>query len=363
MTKSRSRARVGVGDTHGESKKEDVEMKTNEKKTGAVGAPESGAPVGGLLASQGLLATAWVMLQPELSALPVEALLASPAEPFKAFAASEKLLSRVKKPELLARLAKLPSDEVQAGLVEAFEASIRAYQWVAIRPDGEEAGPKVDPELKERADTLYDRMYSVCAFTLEGNAAVEATLAGLTGKKSYAGLIKGLLALAEIETEYAEILADQKFKHRPSDPKDAVEVAEAVLAQVAGSEAAPEQLRRAFTHMRRLYEEVAAVLYFFERKHRDAHFVPTLRAATRARRRGTKAPSGEAAAKDGEGGDAGARGSAGRRKTPAAATSAASAPASGAPVASSTPAAAGEAEAVAPSPSSATPGPVATATG
>lgn len=312
-----------------------VEMKT--KKSAAAkstrgteveaGAPEGdGAPTnGGVYANRGTLLAAWLSLQPELSALVVEELEASPAETFKAFSAADKLLVRAKKPEVLARIAKQPADEVRPGLVEAFEAAIRAYQWVAIRPAGEEGGPKVDPELRARAEDLYERMYSVCAFTLEGNSKVEAALEALEGKKSYSGLIKGLFALAEIETEHAAILADQKFKHRASDPKDAVEVAEQVLAQVASSEAAPEQLRRAFTHMRRLYEEVAAVLYFFERRHRDAHFVPTLRAATRARRRAAAAGASNDAGK-GDGKATKAGGTAGAGGTDKKAASAAASP-------------------------------------
>jgi hypothetical protein len=234
-------------------------------------------------------------LLPSYAAIPEDALRRVPRESMAIRVLVKALIARAEQPGLAVARAELPASQVSPRLVTELEDALDGYEH-ALRLPVEVRPPRVPPELRSRAEAHYDRMKAVCEFVLGEETEARPELDAVPHRGSYEGLIQGLEKLAELELAWASTLDDLTIRHQKDDAEVALELADALTAALAADSlrvAGPPLVRRAFTHLVHVYDELAAVVEFLSRKDPRRQRPPSLFSVGRTRK-GAAGPKPEA---------------------------------------------------------------------
>ena len=237
-------------------------------------------------------------LRERLAQVP-EASLAPPKADVKLAAlAALAVADRLAPPEVRARFARLPREELDPKNLD----DLRDAAWAAWHAKGEldsavaSAGESpLPPELAEQAQALREKMLRVARYWLEDDAAVIGMLATMGRRKGNSELPGDLSKLSKLYRErQATLQADLKFySAADADLADRLASQAAELSGTRKTEAqqrGAEQVARAFALLSQIYDEVrAAGLYLFRREPNAAELFPALSSVSAGRGRPKKA--------------------------------------------------------------------------
>ena len=236
-------------------------------------------------------------LEPRLFALDREKLVPPHADVKLAAMAALGVADRVAPPEVRARFARLPREELDPKHLDDLRDAAWAAWHAKSQLDAAVAGasePPLPGELVERAAALKERMLRVLRYWLEDDAGVTKQLAPLGRRKGSAELAADLLKLAGLYREKKSII-EADVKHYRTDDADQAEQLSAEAAKLSGARRAEAEARggelvsRAFSLLLQIYQEVRAAGLYLYRNENAAELFPALTGQVAPRKR--KAPA------------------------------------------------------------------------
>jgi hypothetical protein len=193
-------------------------------------------------------------------------------------------------PEVHARFARLPKEELDLGCVDGLESACFAtlYALGEARAAGALATDiKVPPETAAEAAKVEGRMQAVCEYYLSDDEEIKPELDRLRPGTGNRDIANDLLGYARIYDLRAEVVKADSKNYRPDDAAKARELAGKIIQALSASmtpkaRVAYDRYVRAWTWLNQRYDEVrVAGLWLYRREARKEQRFPSLFAAAR----------------------------------------------------------------------------------
>ncbi len=193
-------------------------------------------------------------------------------------------------PEVKARFARLPEEELDRACITGLEAACFAtlYALAEARAAGAlESNARIAPEIAAEAAEVEARMQALCEYHLQDDPEIGPELNRLRPGSGHRDLANDLLGYARIYDLRADVVKSDQKRYRPTDAERARELAGIYIqalsaAMTPRARAAYDSYARAWTLLRSRYDEVrAAGLWLFRADPACEERFPSLFAAAR----------------------------------------------------------------------------------
>ena len=239
-------------------------------------------------------------LDTRLKALDPERLVTPRVDPKLAAMAALGVADKLAAPEVRARFARLPKEELDHAHLDDLRDAAWAAWHAKSQVDAALAAPgetSLPAAAVEAGLQLKERMIRVLRYYFETDADIVKALAPLGRRKTNAELPQDLAKLAKLYRERKGVIEADKMHYRAGDADEADAIAaqstQANAARRAGIEGRGQELvSRTFTLLLQIYEEIrAAGLYLFRRENASELF-PSLTSLPSPRGRPRKSAAG-----------------------------------------------------------------------
>lgn len=283
-------------------------MKTSKKPQITPQTPTHSPPIYGPAAGKKALEA----LAPALEAIPEREIVTLRVDVEAATYAALGVAGFLASPQVQARFARLPKEELDMTAVTGLEAACFAtlYALAEARAAGAlETDVKVPAEIVAEAAAVETRMQTLCEYQFSDDPELKPELDRLRPGVGHRDLANDLLGYARIyDLRHAVVKADQKY-YRPGDAMRARELAGTIIQALSSAltpraRAAYDQYARAWTLLHRRYGEVrAAGTWLFRADPACNERFPSLFSAARPNggRPKKQAPASSAGGGDGAG--------------------------------------------------------------
>ena len=186
-------------------------------------------------------------------------------------------MPRLHDPAFRSRLLSLPKTEFDHSALDDLPVAAQAVLWAQTQLAEAEAGPqtgKLPSELVSQATALRQSMMEVCAYHFRYDARLQAQIDDIRAGQGYLDLAEDLRRLAALyRSEHKTLSADTRF-YKQADAEEALHLAQRIVSELrpVRSDAAREQVWRAFALLLKLYEEVARAARFLLKDTADTAF-------------------------------------------------------------------------------------------
>jgi hypothetical protein len=235
-------------------------------------------------------------LEPRLRELPADRLVTPRADPKLAALAALAVADRLAQPEVRARFARLPKEELDPKHLD----DLRDAAWAAWHAKGQldaalnaPAETTLAPAAVEAGLRLREGMLRVLRYWCEGDAGIEKQLAPMGRRKTNAELPKDLSKLAALYREKKQLIEADTKNYRATDADEADQIA-GQAAQAQGARRAEiegkgaELVNRAHTLLLNIYEEIRAAGLYLYRRENASELFPSLTSLSAPRGRPRK---------------------------------------------------------------------------
>jgi hypothetical protein len=251
-----------------------------------------------------IAAAAFTKLEPRLSALPAEQIATPNADIPTVVSRLLKIAAAAADPPERARFAELP--EFDSANVDDLESAAWALWHARVEYLAAAAGTTVatlPPDLVQEGTDTRSRMMHVLGYHFAKNAKVMLELDAIRQGAGYLDLAMDLSRLARLYHGHKATLNHDRSHYRAGDQRRALELSKRITTAIRAAEnpaaAWADKQARAWTLLRRIYEEVAAGGRFLHRHTDAATAFPPLNALQPRRSRRAEKPEEPA---PGEGG-------------------------------------------------------------